>query len=129
MRAALIALIAIGGALVALIPLGMIVGTVKALDHATFHASYMGWINKDGEGCCNNQDCSPIDDADERRNDNNELEVRVEGQWCPVLSKHYLSKGNVPDSSVSHVCAWLPAAKPHLGPCERLLCYQPKPMS
>ena len=116
------------GTAITLAPLVVITGAVRARDHATFHASYMGWINKDGEGCCNNQDCSPIADADER-SVGGQLEVRIEGQWCPVLAKHYLSKGNVPNASVSHVCAWLPNAKPHLGPCERLLCYQPKPMS
>jgi hypothetical protein len=93
--------------------------------HAQFHANYQGWINQAGQGCCNNQDCAPLADADERTS-RGFLEVRVEGQWCPILSKHYLRKGNVPDASTAHVCAWLPGAQPG-GPCERLLCYQPKP--
>lgn len=96
--------------------------------HDRHHAHYQNWINKAGEGCCNDQDCGQLRDSDERTS-NGYLEVRVEGQWCPVLSRHYLRSGNVPDASTAHVCAWRSHQKPHLGPCERLLCYQPKPGS
>ena len=97
-------------------------------NHHHHHADYQGWVNKANEGCCNNQDCGELRDVDERTS-SGFLEVRIEGQWCPILSKHYLRSGNVPDASTAHVCAWLPHAKPGVGPCERLLCYQPKPMS
>jgi hypothetical protein len=101
--------------------------TLRAQEHHhRHHADYQNWINKAGEGCCNNQDCGEIKEGDERSS-NGFLEVRVEGQWCPILSKHYLKSGNVPNASTSHVCVWHPASKPGLGPCARLLCYQPQP--
>jgi len=97
--------------------------------HHLHHSDYQGWINKKGEGCCNNQDCGELADKDERTSEGG-LEVRVEGQWCPVLPHHYLMRGNVPNASTSHVCVWHPAARPDLPhPCQRLLCYQPRPLS
>lgn len=103
------------------------IGVVKAQEHHhRHHAHYQNWINKAGEGCCNDQDCGELRDADERTSDGY-LEIRIEGRWCPVLSRHYLKTGNVPNASVAHACVWHQNVKPHLGACERLLCYQPKP--
>lgn len=93
-------------------------------DHAQFHYAYQNWRNGIPQGCCNNMDCSPIRD-DEERTVRGQLQVRVKGEWCPVLSHHYLTQGNVPDASVSHICV-----SGHYGgrtPCEQLICYQPKP--
>jgi len=30
--------------------------------------------------------------------------VRIDGEWCPVQSFHYLKRGNAPDWAASHVC-------------------------
>lgn len=95
--------------------------------HATHHASYQSWFNSalpKPQGCCNNTDCRELADADEREL-NGVLAVRVEGAWCPVEPRHYLSRGNVPNASVSHACV-----SAHYGgktPCEKFICYQPKP--
>lgn len=97
-------------------------------NHHRHHANYQNWVNKANEGCCNNQDCGELDEKNERTT-NGFLEVFIEGQWCPVLAKHYLKNGNVPNASTSHVCVWSEAMRPGLSPCERLLCYQPRPLS
>lgn len=93
--------------------------------HAMFHAYYQNWLNADGQGCCNNQDCHPIADKDVREVPT--LEVRVGGEWCPVLPRHYLRTGNAPDWSTAHVCVLSNASYQYKSPCERLLCFQPKP--
>lgn len=94
--------------------------------HDHHHAFYQGWVNKDGKGCCNDQDCGELPEGDERET-GGVLEVKVEGQWCPVLPKHYLGKGNVPNASVSHVCVLRKSEAYPGGPCERFICYQPQP--
>jgi hypothetical protein len=97
--------------------------------HQRNHSDYQGWYNKNKEGCCNNQDCGELG-AQHERTRNGKLEVQIEGAWCPILPHHYLSRGNVPNALVSHVCVWRPEAQPHLPhPCQRLLCYQPRPMT
>lgn len=98
--------------------------------HAQYHAHYQSWVNKDNKGCCNDRHCKPIADADERTS-GGFLEVKIEETWCPVLGHHFLKQGNVPDASVSHVCAWgqNDSGWQDKGPCQRLLCYQPKPGS
>lgn len=101
-------------------------------NHAAGHASYQNWVNQNGGGCCNGQDCGALPDADERTVQG-KLQVRIEGQWCPVLAWHYLKTGNAPDWTTAHVCVQRPIADYESGepdtrsPCERLLCYQPKP--
>jgi hypothetical protein len=92
--------------------------------------NYTDWVNRDGRGCCNNQDCRPIPPGYERTS-NGQLEVYVIGEgpaqgqaeWCPVTSQHYLSSGNAPDGSQSHYCIWQRAGTT---PCSQLLCYQPQ---
>lgn len=34
--------------------------------HAQHHSHYQSWVNKDNKGCCNNQHCRTLADADER---------------------------------------------------------------
>lgn len=103
-----------------------------AAESARAHDGYMNWKNKQGFGCCNNTDCRPIPESDERTV-NGELQVFVRGvgiaagqsAWCPVLAKHYLSSGNAPDWSSSHACV-----SGHYGaqtPCGQFICYQPRP--
>lgn len=97
-------------------------------DHAQHHAFYQNWENKDGKGCCNNQDCGTLAAENERERDGR-IEVRVEGEWCRVEPRHYLRTGNAPDWSSAHVCVrrnFKGVVPQH--PCARLLCYQPKPL-
>jgi hypothetical protein len=94
-------------------------------NHELHHNVYQNWVNKQGKGCCNNHDCGELAESNERSNGSS-VEVRIEGQWCPVQRHMYLKSGNAPDWSTSHVCV-LNGRHHAGGPCERLLCYQPKP--
>lgn len=94
--------------------------------HHQHHAFYQGWINIDGQGCCNDRDCADLASGDERES-GGVLEVRVEGEWCPVEPRHYLKKGNVPNAAVSHACVIPQKVQPALGACARFICYQPQP--
>jgi hypothetical protein len=95
-------------------------------NHAQHHAHYKSWVNKDGKGCCNNDDCGSLKESDERSS-GGIIEVRIDGQWCAVQSRHYLKTGNAPDWTTSHVCVDK-HPKPGQSMCDRLLCYQPKPL-
>jgi hypothetical protein len=46
------------------------------------HAYYQNWINKNDNGCCNNQDCGEVRDENERTMASG-IEVRIGGVWCP----------------------------------------------
>lgn len=128
----LLATLALAGAL----SLVLCVPAYAQANHERGHANYQNWINGRDQGCCNNQDCNALSPLSERVRAG-QLEVRIEGEWCPVLSWHYLKKGNAPDWQTAHVCV---AHKSRMdwesgesiedprGPCERLLCYQPKPL-
>lgn len=96
-------------------------------NHAQHHtAHYQNWINQADKGCCNDRDCGELADENERTTAVG-IEVKIEGQWCPVLAQHYLKKGNAPDWSTAHVCVRKPIYGEGSFVCERLLCYQPKP--
>ena len=95
-------------------------------NHDQHHAHYQNWVNKQDKGCCNNQDCGELADGNERMTREG-IEVRVEGEWCPVQAFHYLKRGNAPDWTTSHVCVQRPYSGAKTSACERLLCYQPKP--
>ena len=101
------------------------VGLQAQEHHQRHHAFYQNWVNQQDRGCCNNQDCGELRDEDER-NTGNGIEVRVQGEWCPVKAFHYLKRGNAPDWSTSHVCIMKYRAA-NTTACDRLLCYQPKP--
>ena len=99
------------------------------------HDFYTGWTNKMNQGCCNQHDCRVLSEEHERTH-NGRLEVWIEDRWCPVLWFKYLQKGNVPNPLYSHVCVRPPrpgAVGPGLPdprpPCDRFLCYQPRPLS
>lgn len=95
-------------------------------NHHRHHTYYQNWVNKQDKGCCNNQDCGELREEDER-NTREGVEVRVEGEWCPVQSWHYLKQGNAPDWTTSHVCVLKSSNTTNVSACQRLLCYQPKP--
>lgn len=109
---------------------GMTVLAPAQHHHAAGHGFYRNWINGKDQGCCNDQDCGQLRDEDQRIV-NGELEVRIEGLWCPILPFHHLKKGNAPDWSTAHVCVQHPYSGDYepdtRAPCERLLCFQPKP--
>lgn len=96
-------------------------------NHAQNHDTYQNWVNGNGRGCCNDQDCGELPEGNERTIAG-QIEVRVEGQWCPIKPFHYLKKGNAPNWSTSHVCVDHLYEQDQRTPCERLLCYQPKPL-
>ena len=104
------------------------VGLQAQEHHQRHHAFYQNWVNQQDKGCCNNQDCGELREEDER-NTRDGVEVRVEGEWCPVKAFHYLKRGNAPDWSTSHICVVHSRYSPNSSACDRLLCYQPKPGS
>lgn len=106
---------------------GMLTPAAAQEHHERHHATYQSWVNGEGRNCCNDQDCGELPDADLRTSKDG-YEVRIEGKWCPVLPHHYLKKGNAPNWSTAHVCVLRPNAYLPQDPCERFLCFQPKPL-
>ena len=102
-----------------------ILALVLIVNPVSAHDFYSNWTNKEGRGCCNNQDCDKLADENERFKDNR-LEVKIENTWCEVQPKHYLKTGNAPNWDSAHICV-LHNYNNSLSPCERFLCYQPKP--
>lgn len=96
-------------------------------NHDYGHSVYQSWVNKAGFGCCDGRDCGSLADSDERT-DGNKIEVRVEGVWCQVMTNHYLRRGNAPDWSTSHICVGPRLPSSTSNPCDRLRCYQPRPL-
>lgn len=102
-------------------------------NHHLHHAAYQSWINSDGQGCCNDRDCGEIADQYVRMTAQGVF-VFIEGvgvakgksDWCPVLRKHYLSKGNAPNWTTAHVC--ITAYYGGKTPCEQFVCFQPRPL-
>jgi hypothetical protein len=96
--------------------------------HERHHAYYQNWVNRNDLGCCDNRDCGELSDDDERTT-NGKLEVRILGRWCEVKPWHYLKRGNAPNAASSHLCVQKFYSRDQNidDPCDRLLCYQPKP--
>lgn len=95
--------------------------------------NYSNWVNGEDKGCCNNQDCGIAKDEDVSYV--GKIQVRISGKWCPVESRHYLKKGGVSNANYNHVCVRVHYTTddygndlPDIDPCERLLCFQPKPL-
>ena len=96
-------------------------------NHAAGHSEYTKWTNRNGAQCCNGSDCGSLKPEEEKQ-ENGKLYVKVENTWCEVKPHMYLKTGNAPDWSSSHVCVW-PSATEYSRPvCERLMCYQPRPL-
>lgn len=93
-------------------------------NHVQHHSTYQNWVNGKGAGCCNNLDCGTLADA-AVRTEAGDLQVNVEGQWCPVMAWHYLTRGNAPDASSHHACVLRTWDGDTRTPCERFICYQP----
>jgi hypothetical protein len=95
-------------------------------DHERHHAVYKDWVNGQDKGCCNNQDCGELDD-DQVRQTSTGIFVHIGTQWCPVRPWHYLKRGNAPDWSSAHACVLSTYPGDARSPCERFICFQPKP--
>lgn len=94
-------------------------------NHHRGHGHYKDWASERVGNCCSDDDCGELND-DELRETATGPEVKIAGQWCPVLRHHFIIRGKSPDASVPHACIgnrghWLD--KP---PCERLLCFMGK---
>jgi hypothetical protein len=108
-----------------------ILALLLAATSAFSHDTYTNWVNRAGKGCCNDHDCRPISDDSVKEN-GGIVEVELGKHWCPVLPHHYLKTGNAPDWSTAHVCIQALSLSAPLqslsgSPCNRLLCFQPKP--
>ena len=103
------------------------------LHHDDTTVNYTDWVNGLGRGCCNRMDCGPAKDEDVSYAGH--VAVRINDKWCPVLAHHYLKKGGASNANYSHVCVQPEYLSdeygnelPKVDPCERLLCFQPKPL-
>jgi hypothetical protein len=92
-------------------------------DHSAGHDVYKQWRSEDNTNCCDGRDCGTLPIAGERWTPVGQLEVNIEGQWCPVKPGMYVRKHKSPDWNVPHVCV-TPADGRQ--PCERLRCYMGK---
>lgn len=90
--------------------------------HAQGHSEYLNWRSQKTDNCCSDRDCGGVND-NEVRNTRTGYEILIAGQWCPVLSTHFLTRGKSPDWSVNHACI---SQNTELSPCDRLLCFNPK---
>ena len=114
-------------ALIAAVSLSAALSTVLPIhaqdNHLRHHSLYKDWKNMQERGCCNDKDCGEVED----RINGNGIEVFVEGKWCPVATWMYLKNGNAPNWDTAHACVTKLSVWNLGGPCERLICYQPKP--
>lgn len=94
--------------------------------HSEGHADYSSWASKKTSNCCNNQDCGQLKDA-EWKEDAEGTHVLILGKWCPVLSEHWITKGNSPDWEHAHACVNKNVNFIPVDVCERLLCFTPIP--
>ena len=93
-------------------------------NHAQGHADYQGWSSTKTGNCCDNRDCGVIADSDIREI-NTGRQIKINGEWCPILREHYIIRGKSPDWNVFHACInrninWTG------DPCQRLLCFSGK---
>jgi hypothetical protein len=92
-------------------------------NHGAGHGEYQGWASGVTPNCCDNRDCGALKETEHRQTATGP-QILIDGEWCPVLRQHYLTKGRSPDWSTPHACIRIkhPAATPG---CDRLLCYTP----
>jgi hypothetical protein len=77
--------------------------------HAKFHEWYRGLKSPEGESCCNDKDCHPVDARFVRAESNGSvvLEIRIGGRWITVPHDRILPQPS-PDGGV-HACYSDPA--------------------
>jgi hypothetical protein len=95
---------------------------------ALAHDGYTEWRNQIGELCCEDFHCRTLDDSEVRTSGQN-VYVKIADEWCEIKSWHR-ARGSSPDWSHAHLCLWpgmdlLPA--PKRSPCDRIICFMPKP--
>ncbi len=104
---------------------GMTAPALAQHNHERGHADYQSWASGRTGNCCNNQDCGTLND-DEVREGPGGTEIKIDGEWCPVLREHYIVRGKSPDWNVAHACVGHSNYYLSLPPCERLLCFSGK---
>ncbi len=77
--------------------------------HETFHEFYKRLKSPEGESCCNEKDCHPVDGRFVREGADGRfaLEIRIEGHWVRVPRDRILPQPS-PDGAV-HACYSDPA--------------------
>jgi hypothetical protein len=77
--------------------------------HDKFHEFYKGLKSPEGESCCNEKDCHPVDGrfVPEGTDGRFALEIRIKGRWVPVPRDRILPQPS-PDGGV-HACYSDPA--------------------
>jgi hypothetical protein len=109
--------------LIAILLLLFIIAPAQAQhNHSAGHSDYLNWASRKISNCCDNRDCGALKEGEVRETSSGP-EVKIAGQWCPVLREHYIIKGKSPDWSVAHACIGNSSYHETLPPCERLLCY------
>jgi hypothetical protein len=72
-------------------------------NHPAGRNEYHNWASGVTQNCCNNQDCGDLNEADVKETARG-TEIKIADQWCPVLFKHYITKGKSPDWNKAHAC-------------------------
>ena len=110
-------------ALLSIMAISALIGSAMAQhNHSAGHDVYKQWRSEDNTNCCDGRDCGTLAIEGERWTAG-QLEVHVEGQWCPVKAGMFVRKHKSPDWNVPHVCVTPDDGRP---PCERLRCYMGK---
>jgi len=73
--------------------------------HETFHSWYRGLISPEGESCCNEGDCHPVEGRFEHDNGGVILEIRINGRWVKVpkdriLPEHRRMAASTPATAI-----------------------------
>jgi hypothetical protein len=101
--------------------------TLAQHNHDQGHHAYMAWASKKTGNCCNNQDCGSLEEGEWRETEQG-AEVKILGEWCPVLPEHLIIRGKSPDWTKPHACINKNMSLVS-HPCHRLLCFAGLPKS
>jgi hypothetical protein len=93
-------------------------------NHGAGHGEYQGWASGVTPNCCDNRDCGALKESEHRQTETGP-QILIDGEWCPVLRQHYLTRGRSPDWSTPHACIQLKFPGLSGEGCARLLCYTP----
>lgn len=114
---------------------GLFVTTARAQhNHAAGHSDYKDWASERTDNCCDDRDCGALEDGEWRESAAG-TEVKIEGQWCPVLRQHWIKRGRSPDWNKAHACIQHRSGtmcddgacyEDERNPCELLLCFSGK---
>jgi hypothetical protein len=93
--------------------------------HRVGHDDYRKWSSQKTGNCCNERDCRPLR-AEEWRETNGGVEVKIDNEWCPVSQEHFIITGKSPDGTAPHACIRsrnFVDAYNNATNCRRLLCF------